>query len=145
VTTVTRTALLPYSAEEIFGLVSDVARYREFLPFCIASEVLEQDAATQQARIAFSRLGMSQSLTTRNSLQAHSRIDIEFVSGPFEHLRGCWEFQPLQAVACKVHFTVDFQVQTKFMQFAAATAINQAATQTVDAFQRRAVQVYGKR
>lgn len=144
-TTVTRTALLPYSAEEVFGLVSDVARYREFLPFCIASEVLEQDAASQQARMAFSRLGMSQSLTTRNSLQPHSRIDIEFVSGPFEYLRGCWEFQPLQASACKVHFTVDFQVQTKFMQFAASTAINQAATQTVDAFQRRAVQVYGKR
>lgn len=144
-TTVTRSALLPYSAEEIFGLVSDVARYREFLPFCIASEVLEQDETGMQARIAFSRLGMSQSLITRNRLQRFSRIDIEFVSGPFEYLRGCWEFTALQEQACKVNFTVDFQVQAKFLQFAASTAINQAATQTVEAFQRRAVQVHGKR
>ncbi len=144
-TTVTRSALLPYSAAEIFALVNDVARYREFLPFCIASEVLAQSGEQVEARMAFSRLGMSQALTTRNRLTPHSRIDIEFLSGPFEYLRGCWEFHVLQEAACKVHFSVDFRVQAKFLQFAAGTAINQAATQTVDAFQRRAVQVYGKR
>lgn len=144
-TTVTRSALLPYSAAEIFALVHDVARYREFLPFCIASEVLLEEGENMEARMAFSRLGMSQALTTRNRATLHERIDIEFLSGPFEYLRGSWEFQALQESACKVNFTVDFQVQAKFLQFAAGTAINQAATQTVDAFQRRAVQVYGKR
>ncbi len=143
--TVTRSALLPYSAQEIFALVNDVARYREFLPFCIASEVLAQEGDDMEARMAFSRLGLSQALTTRNRATRHERIDIEFLSGPFDSLRGCWEFQALQAAACKVNFTVDFQVQAKFLQFAAGTAINQAATQTVDAFQRRAVQIYGKR
>lgn len=142
---VTRTALLPYSAAEIFTLVNDVARYREFLPFCIASEVLTENAEAMEARMAFSRLGLSQALTTRNRLTPHSRIEIEFLAGPFDFLRGSWEFQSLQASACKVSFTVDFQVQAKFLQFAAGTAINQAATQTVDAFQRRAVQIYGKR
>ncbi|MGH8494136.1 MAG: type II toxin-antitoxin system RatA family toxin [Moraxellaceae bacterium] len=144
-TTVTRSALLPYSAAEIFSLVHDVARYREFLPFCIASEVLLQKGDNMEARMAFSRLGLSQALTTRNRATEYERIDIEFLSGPFEYLRGCWEFQSLQASACKVNFTVEFQVQAKFLQFAANTALNQAATQTVDAFHRRAVQVYGKR
>lgn len=97
------------------------------------------------ARIAFTRMGLSQSLVTRNLLQPDSRIDIEFVSGPFEKLRGQWEFQALSEAACKVVFTVDFQVQAKFLQFVAQNAINQAAGQAVDAFQRRAVQVYGKR
>lgn len=144
-TTVIRSALLAYSAEEIFTLVNDVARYREFLPFCIASEVLEEIPGQMQARIAFSRLGMSQSLITRNRLLPHERIEIDFVSGPFDFLSGHWEFQPLQASACKVNFTVNFQVQARFLQFAATSAINQAVGQTVDAFQRRAVQIYGKR
>ncbi len=144
-TAVTRSALLPYSAEEVFALVSDVASYRDFLPFCIASEVLEQSDTEMQGRIAFTRMGLSQSLVTRNRLHPYSRIDIEFVSGPFESLRGTWEFQSLQAQACKVSFSVDFQVQAKFLQFVAQSAINQAAGQAVEAFQRRAVQVYGKR
>src|SRR6218665_820413 len=114
-TTVTRSALLPYSTAEIFVLVNDVARYREFLPFCIASEVLAENGTDIEARIAFSRLGMSQALTTRNRATLHERIDIEFLSGPFEYLRGSWEFQVLQESACKVNFTVDFQVQAKFL------------------------------
>lgn len=144
-TAVSRSALLPYSAAEVFQLVNDVARYRDFLPFCIASEVLEQSETEMMARIAFTRMGLSQSLVTRNRLQPASRIDIEFVSGPFDKLRGQWEFQVLSEAACKVVFTVDFQVQAKFLQFVAQNAINQAAGQAVDAFQRRAVQVYGKR
>ncbi|MDI1301275.1 MAG: type II toxin-antitoxin system RatA family toxin [bacterium] len=144
-TTVARSALLAYSAQEIFALVNDVASYREFLPFCIASEVLEAGSGEMQARIAFSRMGLSQSLITRNRLTPHSEISIEFVSGPFEFLRGRWEFLELHASACKVNFSMDFQLQAKFLQFAAVSAINQGVGQTVDAFQRRAVQVYGQR
>lgn len=144
-TTVTRSALMSYSAQEVFALVNDVARYCEFLPSCIASEVLEASATALQARIAFSRMGMSQSLITRNQLTPYSCIEIEFVSGPFDFLRGRWEFQALHASACKVNFSVSFQLQAKFLQFAAASAINQAVAQTVDAFQRRAIHVYGKR
>lgn len=144
-TTVVRSALMLYSAQEIFELVNDVASYREFIPFCIASEIITASSTEMQARIAFSRMGMSQSLITRNVFVPHSEIAIEFVSGPFEFLRGRWEFTELHASACKVNFIVDFQLQAKFLQFAAASAINQGVGQTVDAFQRRAAQVYGPR
>lgn len=142
---VSRSLLLPYSAQEMFTLVNDVARYREFLPFCIASEVIREEADEVHARIAFSRMGLEQALTTRNRLQPHERIAIEFMAGPFEHLRGQWDFQALGAVACKVQFEVEFQVQARFLQFVAGTALQQAAGQTIDAFQKRAVQVYGRR
>lgn len=144
-TTIVRSALLAYSAPEIFALVNDVARYREFLPFCIGSEVLDDGGTEMQARIAFSRMGLSQSLITRNLLTPHSEIAIEFVSGPFDYLRGHWEFKALHASACKVNFSVEFQLQAKFLQFAAVSVINQCVGLTVDAFQRRAVQIYGER
>lgn len=144
-TTITRTALLPYSAAELFALVDDVARYSEFLPFCIASEVIERGESEVLGRIAFARLGLSHALTSRNRLQAPHRIDLELVDGPFERLAGCWQFQVLAEQACKVSFSIEFQVEARYLQFAAATAINQAATSAVDAFHKRAIQLYGKR
>lgn len=142
---VSRSVLLPYSAPEMFALVNDVARYPEFLPFCVGAEVLAETAEAMQARLQFARLGLAQALVTSNRLTPPSRIDIELVEGPFDHLHGEWQFQALGESACKTSFTVDFQVQAVFLQFLAGAALNQAATQTLDAFQRRAVQIYGKR
>ena len=144
-TCITRSALLPYSDAEIFALVNDVARYREFLPYCIASDVLAVMENEMHARMAFSWMGMSQALETRNRLLPSSRIEIEFVAGPFEHLSGCWEFQALQAQACKVSFSVNFQPQARFLNMAAGSVVGQAATQAVDAFRRRAEVLYGRR
>lgn len=142
---VSRSLLLPYSAGEMFALVNDVARYREFLPFCIASEVLREEDGEVHARMAFARMGLEQALLTRNRVFAPERIAIEFVSGPFDHLRGQWQFLALGEAACKVQFEVDFQVQASFLQFVAGPALQQAAGQTIEAFQKRAVQVYGRR
>jgi ribosome-associated toxin RatA of RatAB toxin-antitoxin module len=142
---VSRSLLLHYSAEEMFALVSDVARYREFLPFCIASEVIAAQDDEVEARIAFAAMGLEQALVTRNRLTRPSRIDIGFVSGPFEYLHGRWDFLALNEHACKVTFTVDFRLQARFLQFAATGAVSQAAAQAVNAFQKRAVQIYGRR
>lgn len=144
-TSVTRTALLPYSDQELFHLITDVDRYRDFLPFCIGSEVLERREDEMLARIAFAKLGLSQALTTRNRLTPHQRIELELVEGPFRALQGAWEFKALTPQACKVSFRIDFDVETSYLSLAVGSAINQAALSAVDAFSRRAVQLYGKR
>ncbi|HET8731029.1 MAG TPA: type II toxin-antitoxin system RatA family toxin [Moraxellaceae bacterium] len=140
-----RSLLLPYSSHEMFTLVNDVARYREFLPFCIASEIIVASDHEMEARMAFSRMGVEQAVMTRNRLRAPEQITIEFLSGPFDYLRGQWDFQALGDQACKVQFAVDFQVQARFLQLVAGSALQQAAGQTIEAFQKRAVQVYGRR
>lgn len=144
-TSVTRTALLPYSDQELFHLITDVDRYRDFLPFCIGSEVLERREDEMLARIAFAKLGLSQALTTRNRLTPHQRIELELVEGPFRALQGAWEFKALAPQACKVSFRIDFDVEASYLSLAVGSAINQAALTAVDAFSRRAVQLYGKR
>lgn len=144
-TSVTRTALLPYSDQELFHLITDVDRYRDFLPFCIGSEVLERREDEMLARIAFAKLGLSQALTTRNRLTPHQRIELELVEGPFRALQGAWEFKALAPQACKVSFRIDFDVEASYLSLAVGSAINQAALSAVDAFSRRAVQLYGKR
>lgn len=142
---ITRTVLVPYSAQEMYELVCDVARYREFLPGCISSEVLASGEAELIGRMAFTRLGMTQHMVSRNRLQPPVRIDIEYVEGPFEHMLAYWQFEALQERACKVTFSMEFSVQQRFLKFAVNAAVQQGANDTVDAFHKRAEQVYGKR
>lgn len=142
---ITRSVLVPYSAQEMYDLVCDVARYREFLPGCISSEVVASGTEELIGRMAFTRLGMTQHMVSRNRLQPPARIDIEYVEGPFEHLKAHWQFDALQARACKVTFSLEFTVQQRFLTFAVNAAVQQGAGETVDAFHKRAEQIYGKR
>ncbi len=142
---ITRSVLVPYSAQEMYELVCDVARYREFLPGCISSEVIASGEAELIGRMAFTRLGMTQHMVSRNRLQPPARIDIEYVEGPFEHMLAHWQFDALQEQACKVTFSMEFSVQQRFLKFAVNAAVQQGANETVDAFHKRAEQVYGKR
>lgn len=142
---ITRSVLVPYSAQEMYELVCDVARYREFLPGCISSEVIASGDAELIGRMAFTRLGMTQHMVSRNRLQPPARIDIEYVEGPFEHMLAHWQFDALQEQACKVTFSMEFSVQQRFLKFAVNAAVQQGANETVDAFHKRAEQVYGKR
>lgn len=142
---ITRSVLVPYSAQEMYELVCDVARYREFLPGCISSEVIASGDAELIGRMAFTRLGMTQHMVSRNRLQPPARIDIEYVEGPFEHMLAHWQFDALQERACKVTFSMEFSVQQRFLKFAVNAAVQQGANETVDAFHKRAEQMYGKR
>ncbi len=63
-TTIDRSALLPFSAESIFDLVADIEGYPEFLPGCVGAEIIEQDSGTVTARLALSRAGITQSFMT---------------------------------------------------------------------------------
>ena len=115
---ITRTVLVPYSAQEMYELVCDVARYREFLPGCISSEVIAAGETELIGRMAFTRLGLTQHMVSRNRLQPPARIDIEYVEGPFEHMLAYWQFDALQERACKVTFSMEFSVQQRFLKLA---------------------------
>lgn len=142
---ITRSVLVPYSTREMYDLVCDVARYREFLPGCISSELMASGETEVIGRMAFTRLGMTQHLISRNRLTPPSRIDIEHVEGPFEHLKAHWRFDALQEKACKVTFSMEFAVGQRFVQLAVGAAVQQGANETVEAFRKRAEQIYGKR
>ena len=92
---VTRSALLPYSAEQMFDVVNDVANYAMFLPWCSASEVLSQSETEMVARLTISRGSLAQQFTTRNELERPGAINLHLVDGPFTTLEGRWRFYSL--------------------------------------------------
>ncbi|WP_043319124.1 type II toxin-antitoxin system RatA family toxin [Microbulbifer sp. HZ11] len=141
-TKIERSALVMFSAEQMFDLVNDVASYPQFLPGCRGAEVLHRDEETLEARLDLSRAGISQSFTTRNRLQRPERMELVLVDGPFSSFNGCWTFTPLAENACKVAFTLSFSVENRLLGAAVGKLFSGIANQMVDAMCERAKQVY---
>ena len=137
-----KTALVMHSAERMFHLVNDVARYPEFLPWCSATRIHEQNSEEITASLEIARGGMRHTLTTRNQLLMPERIEMNLVDGPFRNLTGRWHFQSLSNEACKVILTLEFEFSGSLSRMAFGTVFGQAANTMVDAFCRRADELY---
>jgi ribosome-associated toxin RatA of RatAB toxin-antitoxin module len=140
-----RSALLPYSTDEMFALVSDINAYPQFLPWCSDAQILSQEDDKVSARVAFSVRGVSKSFTTRNRLQPGAEITMKLVEGPFSRLEGRWRFEPLGEVGSKISLFLEYDFSSTMVSFAVGPVFNKIANTLVDAFQKRAVEVYGKR
>ena len=139
---VTRSALLPYSAEQMFDVVNDVASYAMFLPWCSASEVLSQSETEMVARLTISRGSLSQQFTTRNELERPGVINLHLVDGPFTTLEGRWRFSSLGEDGCKIEMVLRFEMSSKMLGAILARVFEQATDSLVDAFCQRAAQIY---
>lgn len=140
---VSRSALVPYSADQMFSLVADVNAYHEFLPWCGDSRVLKEEGNTIEGCILISKAGFEKSFTTRNHMQPGEMVEIQLVEGPFRHLEGFWRFHALRDDACKVTLDLEFEFSNKVLTVAFGKVFTQIANSLVDSFVQRAKQVYG--
>ncbi len=143
-TTVSRSALVSHSAEDMFRLVDDVNSYERFLPWVKSSRELHRDDDTVRATLVFSKGGFEKSFTTQNRVKYGKMIDIRLVEGPFKHLDGYWRFEQLREDACKVSLDLEFEFSNRLLGMAFGRVFTQVATTLVDSFVRRADEVYGK-
>lgn len=144
--TVHRSVLIWYSAEEMFGLVTDVAQYPKFLPWCDHAKVLEQDEGGMKAEIGISFGGIRQSFTTRNDHVPGRSVAMKLVDGPFSNLDGRWTFTPVGAGAqraCKVQLDLNYGFRNAALAAVIGPVFDRIASNLVDAFVKRAEQVYG--
>ncbi|MFD2179809.1 SRPBCC family protein [Veronia pacifica] len=139
---ITRSALVPFSAEQMFELVNDVEAYPSFLPGCAGSRVLATDGASITASVDVSKAGIRKTFTTRNSLVDGQRIDMQLVDGPFRKLVGGWHFTSLDVDACKIELNLDFEFTNKLAEMAFGTVFNELTGNMVKAFTKRARDVY---
>ena len=141
---INRSALVAYSAERMYDLVNDIQAYPEFLPWCGRTWVLESHGSEMVARIEVRKGGVSHAFTTRNSLSRPNRIHLTLVEGPFKQLDGIWHFSELDTDACKVNLELNFELSKALAGVALGPIFSQAAGTMVDAFCRRAKDIYGQ-
>ena len=139
---VARALTLPYAAAGIYRLVEDIRRYPEFLPWCTAAHVMEEREDERIVKLRLRRSGVESSFATRNAYWPESAIEMELLEGPFEHLKGRWEFLDLGADS-KVSLRMRYQFSNPLMGFMFGAVVEDIATELVDAFRQRAADVYG--
>lgn len=142
-THISRSALVNFSAQQMFDLVNKVEDYPEFLPGCKKTELIERNESVIQARLTLSKAGISQSFVTRNQLTPPSKMLINLVEGPFQQFSGEWNFIALDAKASKVSLDLTFEINNQIAGVALNLLFKQVASMMVDAFVKRAKQVYG--
>lgn len=143
-TTVTRSALVMHSAREMYDLVNDCESYPKFLPWCSNATLIESSETHMIGRLEIAKAGIRHSFTTRNTLEAPHRIRLQLLDGPFKKLEGDWTFEALSDEACKVSLTMEFEFAGKLLSMALGGVFNQAANTMVEAFCKRADEVYGR-
>ena len=137
-----RSALVAYSASQMYDLVNDVEKYDSFLPGCVKSQVLESGDNYMLASLVLSKAGVKQRLTTSNTLIKDTAIEMDLSDGPFKSLSGGWRFTPLSDEACKIELKLDFVFSSRLMEVAFGKIFNSLANNMVNAFSQRAKQVY---
>jgi ribosome-associated toxin RatA of RatAB toxin-antitoxin module len=142
-TVINRSALLPYSACQLFDLVSDVESYPSFMEGCVGARILRRDDHLLEARLDLVRGGIKQSFSTRNRMHGAREITLELLDGPFEYFTGRWGFQALGDSACKMSVYLEFKFNSTLLGAAASRLFDKATNNLVDAVSRRATQLYG--
>ena len=140
---VSRNALVPYSAANMFVLVNDIQSYPQFLPWCRSVNIISQSDDEIRATLEMAKGAFSKSFSTCNRLQPNKMVEIRLLDGPFRHLEGFWRFQPLDENACKVSLDLEFEFSSRLLQASVGPLFSQITDTMVDAFCKRARQVYG--
>lgn len=140
---VNKSALVPFSAEQMFQLVDDVPSYKEFLPWCGGSEEVSREEGSVVASVTIAKGSVNKTFTTRNTSTDTQQIHMQLVEGPFKRLDGYWHFKQLKDDACKVTLELDYEFSNRLLGMAVGPVFNQIANAMVDSFVERAKTVYG--
>ncbi len=138
-----RSALINYSAAQMYELVSDVEAYPDYMIGCVGAHILERSDNYVRARLELAKAGLHQSFTTRNRQDPPHSITMELDEGPFRLFRGLWKFEALDTTSCKVSFRLEYEFSNFLIGLAAGPLINSMVEDQVDAVCQRAKTLYG--
>jgi ribosome-associated toxin RatA of RatAB toxin-antitoxin module len=141
---ISRSALVMFSAQQMYDLVNDVSKYPEFLPNCSNAQIHSHDETEMSASVEISKAGIRKWFSTKNILTSGQAIEMRLLDGPFKKLSGGWRFTVLDEKACKVTLELDFEFTNKLVEMAFGKVFNELANNMVKAFTQRAKQVYSE-
>jgi coenzyme Q-binding protein COQ10 len=142
---------VPYTAEQVFAITRDVARYKEFLPLVKRSvvrgartdeqgrETFEGELTLSYAKLGIEEVMASQVTVDPEALTVTSRSN----QGPVKHMVAEWKIVPTGDRRCDITFTVDYALKSKMMQMMLSGMFDMAVRKVMSAFEERARVLYG--
>ena len=134
---------LPYTPEQVFDLVADVARYDEFLPWVVAVRVRSSSEAETIADLVVGFNAFKERFTSRVTKRRPGRIVVDYIEGPLKYLKNEWRFEPAPDGGTEVFFTVDFAFRSRIFEALAGQMFDRALRRMTGAFEQRAATLYG--
>jgi len=139
---VEKSVLVAHTPERMFALVDKVEEYPVFLPWCGGTELIARDEIRTEATLHIAYMGIRQSFTTENTKPHPREMRIRLKEGPFSEMEGDWLFLPLGSDACKVEFRLQYVFSSRVLETILAPVFSHITNTFVDAFVRRADEVY---
>ena len=137
------THFLPYHPDQLYDLVADVEKYPEFLPWCRATRILTKSESEIVADLSVGYKFFRETFRSRVSLTPKTRIDVEYIQGPFHYLNNYWIFKKAGEGGTDVDFFIEFEFRNRLLQNTLQMVVESAFNQMLSAFEKRAHQVYG--
>lgn len=134
--------ILPYRPDQMFDLVADVGKYPQFLPWCVGARVRNRTDTQLLSDLTIGFGPFRESFTSRVTLDRPRQVQVRYENGPFRYLNNQWDFKPHER-GCEVSFFVEFEFRSRILQSAIGVVFNEAVRRMVNAFQKRARDVYG--
>ncbi|MGZ8190908.1 MAG: type II toxin-antitoxin system RatA family toxin [Methylococcaceae bacterium] len=141
-TIIQKSALVKFSARQMFDLVNDIEAYPKFLPWCSGSRIIKREDDFVEAELLIAKGGFKKSFSTRNRVDEGGTISISLLDGPFSYLEGVWNFMPLREDASKISLDLEFEMSGKLASLAFGAVFNQICNTMVSSFTNRAKEVY---
>lgn len=135
--------VLPYSAAQMFALVSDIERYPDFLPWCLGAAITERTKDTVKADLIVGYKALKDQFTSFVTFEEPTSIRVAYGGGALSHLRNEWGFEPLTSTSCEISFYVDFRLKSGLLNVMMEMFFHTAFLKMVDAFEKRAKVLYG--
>ncbi|MBC9031728.1 type II toxin-antitoxin system RatA family toxin [Sphingomonas sp. JC676] len=133
---------LPYTPEQMFDLVADVARYPEFLPWVGAIRVRSNSDTAMVADMIVGFKGLRETFTSKVEKVRPEHIRVDYLEGPLKHLNNDWKFRPDGKGGCLVDFCVDFAFKNRVFEMLAGQVFDRALRKMIGAFEERAAKLY---
>ncbi len=134
--------LLPYSSNQMYDLVTNIADYPKFLPWCSHVDIFKQTELLTDAKLHINFKGIKQFFHTCNTQQPYERIDMDFIDGPFKYFKGYWTFKQIAHNACAIEFCLVYEFNSKVIEKIIGPVFKIITTTFVDCFIKQAKQVY---
>lgn len=138
------TRCLPYSREQMFDLVADVARYPEFLPWVIATRIRSDNDAEMVADMLVGFKAIREKFSSRVEKHRPEHLEVFYMDGPLKDLDNNWRFHALPDGGCEIEFSVEFSFRSAVFEALAGQYFDRAFRKMVEAFEKRADQLYGR-
>ncbi|WP_134682087.1 type II toxin-antitoxin system RatA family toxin [Paracoccus ravus] len=141
--------ILPYSADQMYGLVADIESYPQFLPWNSAARIRARKPGAGGSEVVEADLVISfkvfrERFGSRVTLwPAEKRIDTEYLDGPFKYLKSGWTFADLPEGGSRIEFFVDFEFRNAILGKVIGVVFHEAMVRIVRAFEERAKALYG--